>query len=415
MKPRVRISSLIIVAALVWSTAGAENTFPALTGYVRNYSGLFLGQDYEYAIIQNTLNLAFERRFGRVGFRVNPMLYQQVRGEIDLRLREAYVDIALRSLDMRVGRQQIIWGKAEGVFITDIVSPKDMREFLLPDFDEIRIGVEAVRLDYYLGMNTFELVVIPVFSPTLLPEASSSWAVEPDFHVQPTVDATEKEVALKAENGEVFARYSLPAPLVDFELMGGYLWDDEPTLHVRKEIDPSTRHVRSLTLTPKHHRLVVGGGSASTTIGDMVLRAEGAYYHGKYFQTTNPLDQDAVTEKDYVHYLVGADYTLWDTRLSAQFVQQAILDYESELGQDQFEHMLTLLARRDFLRETLTLEFFAYVGLNTRDALLRPRVSYEVSDGLDMLIGVNVFVGNEGRFGRYDDNDMVYVKTTYNF
>ncbi|MGF1587294.1 MAG: hypothetical protein ACFCUM_18390 [Bacteroidales bacterium] len=44
---------------------------------------------------------------------------------------------------------------------TDIVSPKDLREFLLPDFDEIRMGVTAHKLIYYFGMSTIEAVWTP--------------------------------------------------------------------------------------------------------------------------------------------------------------------------------------------------------------------------------------------------------------
>ena len=42
---------------------------------------------------------------------------------------------------------------------------------------------------------------------------------------------------------------------------------------------------------------------------------------------------------------------------------------------------MTFLARGDFLRETLTLELFSYIGLNNKDALIRPRIYYDLSDG----------------------------------
>jgi len=40
---------------------------------------------------------------------------------------------------VRLGRQQIVWGEAIGTFVTDVVNPKDFREFVLPDFSELRI------------------------------------------------------------------------------------------------------------------------------------------------------------------------------------------------------------------------------------------------------------------------------------
>ena len=90
---------------------------------------------------QNTFDLNFEHSKGKVAFKANPYLYYFSDKDLELGLRETYLDIYFDSIDLRVGKQQIIWGKADGVFITDIVSPKDLREFLLPDFDESGPGL----------------------------------------------------------------------------------------------------------------------------------------------------------------------------------------------------------------------------------------------------------------------------------
>ena len=76
---------------------------------------------------------------------------------------------------------------------------------------------------------------------------------------------------------------------------------------------------------------------------------------------------------------------------------------------------MTVLASKDFLRETLRLELFSYIGLNNSDALIRPKVIYDLADGFEVLLGANIFIGNEGRFGQYNDNDMIYTKIKYSF
>ena len=328
------------------------------TGYVRNYTGLLLTGDNEFSILQNTLNLNIEQSKDKVAFKVNPYMYHYGDSVLELGLREAYLDIYFNSVDLRIGRQQIIWGKADGVFITDIVSPKDLREFLLPDFDEIRMGVTSLKADYYIGDNTFELVWIPVFTPTLFPEEGSIWRKLPDFPVTPTFDRSKEEVKASLENSEVFAKYSALTALIDFEIMAGYAWDDDPTMHVLKQIDPTTHRLVGLTVMPQHHRLTIGGGSFSTTLGPFVLRGEGAYYQGKYFNTTDPMAKESVVEKDYLHYLVGTDFTFMDWNLSMQFIQQAIMDYDDYIDDDQYSNMATFLAARDFWNETLNVSLF---------------------------------------------------------
>ena len=56
-------------------------------------------------------------------------------------LREAYLDHRQEHWGFRLGRQLVIWGAADGVRITDLVSPMDMTEFLAQDYDDIRMPV----------------------------------------------------------------------------------------------------------------------------------------------------------------------------------------------------------------------------------------------------------------------------------
>ena len=83
------------------------------------------------------------------------------------------------------------------------------------------------------------------------------------------------------------------------------------------------------------------------------------------------------------------------------------------------DNTVTILANRTFLQETLTLQLFAYVGLNNTDALIRPTLTYDFADGFEIVTGVNVFIRKDssdpGMFGYYDENDMAYLKVKYSF
>ena len=77
---------------------------------------------------------------------------------------------------------------------------------------------------------------------------------------------------------------------------------------------------------------------------------------------------------------------------------------------------MTFLARYDMLREILHLELFSYIGLTNEDALIRPKITYDFDDSFSILLGSNIFVGDEkGRFGQYGDNSMAYIKIKYSF
>ncbi|MCK5703621.1 MAG: hypothetical protein KAI29_20830, partial [Cyclobacteriaceae bacterium] len=414
----------------------------SLNGYVRNYTGVLMGGDNEFSILQNTFNLNLEHSKDNVSFKVNPLIYSYENGDPSFDIREAYIDIFFDAVDLRIGKQQIIWGKADGVFITDIISPKNLSEFLLPDFDEIRIGTTSLKANYYLGNSTFELVWTPAFTPTELPGEDSHWYRAPEFKSpnenipSPTLayDYTQKAIPASLENSETFLKFSGVSSFIDYEIMGGTIYDDDPTMHIDFNPNPNAMGLPEpiLTLTPQHHRLSVFGGSTGMDVKGYVIRTEAAYYAGKFFQANEihtlntPQGQmnmtlpSALVEKDYLHYLIGTDFAIGETKLSAQFIQKYILDYDDTIIQSEFSNMATFLAVRSFMNETLTMQLFTYYDITNEDALIRPTVSYDLSDGFEILGGANIFmagINNDytSSFGYYDDNDMLYVKLKYSF
>ena len=390
-----------------------------INGYVRNYTSI-LYDNGDFNMLQNTLNVNFERIGDKVAFKANPMLYLYGIDSLDFRMREIYLDLYFNNVDIRIGKQQIVWGRADGVFITDIVSPLNLTEFLLPDFDEIRVGVYAVKFDYYFGNSTIEAIWKPVYAGNELPPPGSIWYKPPDFPAPPTFDYSKQDIKPTFDNSEFYLKYSLTSSAIDFDLMGAYVWDQTPSMYIEKEFgfDTITNQpgLTGLLITPGHNRLNVAGGSFTSTIKSFVVRGEAAYYNGKYFQTADPAADGALTQKDYLHYVIGLDYGVGHLKLSAQFIQKYIFNYNDFLDEEEFGNTMTFLARYDAVRETLHLELFSYVGLNYGDALIRPKVTYDFSDSFSILLGSNIFVGDEqGMFGRYGDNSMIYTKIKYNF
>lgn len=414
MKTKILIFALFMTISQITLAQNVD-----ISGFARNYTGVLYNTG-EFNMLQNTLNLNFEKTGSKVAFKANPMIYLYNIDSLDFRLREIYLDLYFNNFDIRVGKQQIVWGKADGVFITDIVSPLNLTEFLLPDFDEIRIGVYAAKLNYYFGNSTIEAIWKPIYAGNELPGTGSIWYKPLEYSVPPTFDYSKSKIDPSFENSEIYLKYSLSSSAIDFDLMAAYTWDATPNMYIEKEttIDSATNQpvLTGLLVTPEINRLTVVGGSFTSTIKGFVLRGEAAYYDGKYFQTSDPMATGALTQKNYLHYVVGLDYTLGKLKLSAQFIQKYIMDYNDFIGEEEFGNTMTFLARYDAMRETLHLELFSYVGLNYGDALIRPKVTYDFSDSFSILLGSNIFVGDErGSFGRYDDNSMVYTKIKYNF
>ena len=84
-----------------------------------------------------------------------------------LELREAYLAYAKGNLDLRMGRQIVVWGVADTLRLSDCVSPCDYTEFLAQDYNDIR-----------MPCVTFEAIDIPVVDFFVLPtDRRNPWAL----------------------------------------------------------------------------------------------------------------------------------------------------------------------------------------------------------------------------------------------
>jgi hypothetical protein len=66
-------------------------------------------------------------------------------------LRELYVDTMVGDTEIRVGKQQVVWGTADGMKLLDIINPTDYREFAQNTMEDSRIPVWMIKTDTPIG------------------------------------------------------------------------------------------------------------------------------------------------------------------------------------------------------------------------------------------------------------------------
>lgn len=306
-------------------------------------------------------------------------------------LREVYLEYAAKGWDLRVGRQIIIWGKSDGLQITDVISPMDLTEFLARDFDDIRTPVEAVRFRILGSQSNLELVWVPVFKPAVLPEGSNPWAVA----INDDIPVFQPETTLG--NSEVFGRLSFYLPGIDLAFSGFYTWDDYGVT------DP-------VAMETRHHRVGGLGAEFSMPLGAFVIRGESAFYLGKRY------GGESLYKKNALDSLLGVDwYPGNNWSLTAQLVNRSIIGYEEGIDDNAHEWLMTLGITRKFMRETLTLSTFLYMGFNQGDLFNRFSVEYAITDAFHVIAGFDLFAGDSGMFGQYKDNSEFFIKAKYSF
>lgn len=411
-------AALIAAAlALIAMPAVAE---PHIGGMVRSSTAVNVDEELDLELIRNmqTLRLDLSARVGNADMVATPVLDVTADGGVDIDLREAWVELFFPSADVRIGKQQIVWGEADGAFITDIVSPRDLTDFILPDFEEIRIGVPAAKIDWYAGPFTAQAVWVPEFVPNRMPPPGSYWSRTPDFSgmpIEPDIDPTPQLPDRTLENSEIIGKLSYFSAAVNAEIMAAWAWDSEPVLSLEPTFS-APGVIESIEGTPTYERMFVTGGSFSTTLGPLVWRNEAALYFDRSFNTTDPFTDNAIAEHTQLHYLGGLDWALAGADMSAQWIVNGILDHDDDLIREQWEHTATARARRGFFGDRLSAQLFSYIGIDPWDTLLRPSLTWVPDDGVELSLGADIFLGDEeGRFGYFGNNDLVTAEARFYF
>ncbi|MEI6631242.1 MAG: DUF1302 family protein, partial [bacterium] len=79
-------------------------------------------------------------------------------------LRDCYLDYNNGPWSLRLGKQQVAWGQADGITILDRVNPVDLSEYWLQDFVDMRIPLWMTNINYAPKQNSnLQFLVIPDF------------------------------------------------------------------------------------------------------------------------------------------------------------------------------------------------------------------------------------------------------------
>src|SRR5574340_845951 len=331
----------------------------------------------------------------------------------DFMLRENYVDVSAGDWDYRLGRQHVVWGEMVGLFFADVVSARDLREFILPDFDVLRIPQWAARAEYFKNDFHAELLWIPVPSYDLIGKPGAEFypspIVLPGFQV---AIQNEERPARTLSNTNYGARLSTLAAGWDLSAFFYRSMDVAPTFF--REV--VTTPVPTLVYRPRHERISQLGATVSKDVGPFVLRGEGVYTRGRQYGVTRLTDADGLVRQNTLDYAVGLDFPLpSDTRLNVQFFQRVFFNHDPDIIPDKRESGASILLNAKL---TASLEAAALLihSLNRSDWMFRPRLSWGFEKNWRLVVGVAAFGGPQtGLFGQYNNRDRVFGQVRYDF
>jgi hypothetical protein len=438
----------------------------SLSGLVKNETALRLTEREErgdFMKVENTLQLGAEfrlmdnvhlfglfRGFYEALYDIEDDLYDsEFRDEYkELRypqedewVREAYIDLLFDWLDVRIGKQQVVWGTADGIKILDAVNPTDMREFTLDDYRDSRIPLWMVKTEFAPTISgTLQLLFIPDFEPNYIPPLGSPFTFRATAIGATNLAAWPFAISIKEEKPDPWENIdesSFGARWLDviggFEYtlnyLYGYYYSGANYSSITPPGTPGPDSI--LNLTKKYERIHLIGSSFSKALttgllAGLNIRGELAYIKGIPGYYGEDGDSKGVVKLDNYNYVLGLDKNLFTNWfLSFQFIQyiSSISEHEGfgllfgpTLGPiEQVETILSLKVSTDFMHERLKPEVLILYWLE-KNWRISPKASFEIFDYLNLAAGAHIFAGDEQNlFGQFDDNDQVFIELRYGF
>jgi hypothetical protein len=350
-----------------------------------------------------------------------------------LDLREAYINAYLGPVDLRLGKQVVVWGRADLLNPTNNLTPNDMR-IRSPIEDDRRVGNVGARAFVRLAPIRIEGVWMPSYVATELPTVSLPQYVSFGTPAYPTPQ-------LKNWLEAIRVHLELPS----FEMSVSYLHGYSPlpgltltslTFHepASEGLDPSVVIAR----TAYKHQVV--GFDFSTTLSDIVgVRLEAAY--------RRPYDYKNLIHapRPDLQYALGLDHTFGSVMVIVQYLGRYAFDWQKEEGPaiapdpavlertpqdgepdraaytrtinselarinqmifsqtEEIQHLATARVEWRSPDDTLSLSAVGMVNVSTQEWLAMPKIGYRLSDTMTAYAGAELGSGPRGTlFGLVD-------------
>jgi hypothetical protein len=171
----------LALAMLLPTTASAEIIWET-SGFVKNESSIFISEDAgDLLKFENSANL-----FVNADISDNATAHAQLNLIYDTEgvnddykghrnytqhdyLRELYLDYTIGEFDIRLGKQQLVWGTADGMKLLDIINPTDFREFNQNTMEDARIPIWMLKVDALIGDDSSAQFVVSQVEENKMP------------------------------------------------------------------------------------------------------------------------------------------------------------------------------------------------------------------------------------------------------
>lgn len=330
-------------------------------------------------------------------------------------LRDFFIERRLKNGVFRIGKQQIVWGKLDGIKVLDVLNPQNFREFILEDFSASRISLWSAYLDVTKSGWRGELALMPDNTGHAVPPRGAwfeltapryRYGADSGDAVPATVTRRE---GIGADTSAFALRLSRQFGAVELGAIAYSGMDHEPLGRITG--------ANGETIVERfYERRDLYGISAETAFGAFALRAEVASQPERTFNTRDPLALDTV-KLDQLTAGVGLDIDgPLNTFINVQYVLDEVRSAPSTLVRPAEDRIVTVFLGKKFSYETFRVSARWYRSQELGDSMMSVALRFLPSDSTRMGLTYDRFSGSaNGVFGQFANKDRIALSLEHTF
>lgn len=376
------------------------------------------GEKYDFTSAFAELRMSPEYRGGKVYVNSDIRFRSGIQfnhPQNQIQIKEAYAAYQGEKLDFSLGNQIVQWGRTDGFNPTNHLASNDY--FLFSgDPDDQLLGTFMLKLNYRLSpVVEIEGIVIPIYNPSIYRYELFDFGERAQFG-----DPLLPERSM--EHASLAARINFNLPAAGFSISGFRGYDPFYGFSIQS-VDWSSGSPMIRYAAKPYFKNSLGADFAFP-LGSLILRGEIAWN-----RTKNDMADFSVPNSN-LNYVAGFEASLAGITAIIQYLGKYDLDYQeletpvlldptdpmavlaytnasisyesAKYNRNIFNmtqeinHGVLISLNKSFSYDLINLELTGYYLITTDEYLVRPKISFRLSDGLNLAIGGQYMAGVEG-------------------
>jgi len=312
----------------------------------------------------------------------------------------------LKNTDLRIGRQVISWGTADGINPTNYINPK---EISFTDIETKGKPLTCARATYYGKNIILTGVGISDYEPLSIPQEIKNLGFSDP--TEPENILANMEFALKVEKR-----------ISNWDVKLSYFsgWEDYPALWIKPILPGST-----VALSPQsiYQRINKIGLATASTFKGIGLWTETAYVLPRKIEEMEQLGNILFSMNEpYFQSVAGANYTFEnDIYLEGQYIYYGngslISPYVQYAAGEKVNPGKYLMVHSSWTLDQIhTLGLTGIDTLQDNSFILMPQYTYAINQVIDISLKAALFFGDAGtEFGGLKDKSLIDLSAKISF